>query len=203
MTKEAITTDAISTFRAGFSAPGIRKVCGWAHAAESSGRYATAAKSVETLKGQIAKAADGSVERMHLEADLKAMEAKACEFSTLAINAATNCWKSHEALQLVERDLERFCNDLSAAVEKGITDTRKFYNASGWGSPPDEIILATVAPLATQKRFLQEHAEPALQTFRAQLEVSAAGQKLSDAFQPDALASWLVFGCGSREIPMT
>ena len=201
MNKEAITADAISTFRAGFSAPGIRKVCQWARAAESSGRYAAAARGVTELKAQIEKAEDGGLQKMRLQQDLVVMEARAAEYSTLAINAATNCWKSHEALQAVERDLERFCNDLGVAVEKGITSTRRFWNAQGWGSPSDEIILATVAPLQEMAAFKRDHADPAWRTYRDALAVSAAGQKPSDAFQPDALGCWVIFNRGWREIP--
>jgi hypothetical protein len=195
--------DAIATFRSQFNAKKIRTVCGWAKATESKSRYAVAAKDVAELKKQIAASEDGGLQRMRLEGELKIMEARASEYSTQAQEAARNAWRTHDALQLVERDLERFSNDLSAAVEAGTKAMRKFYVANGWGSPSDETILSTVAPLAAMKQFLKEHAEPALQTFRAQLAISAAGQRLGDSFQPDALASWLVFGCGWREIPMT
>jgi len=199
-TQEAVPpTDAISTFRASFSSPCVRKVCAWARTAESSGRYAAAARGVAELKKQIEKSEDGSLERMHLEADLEKMQAKASEFSTQAQAAAANCWRTHEALQLVERDLERFCNDLSAAVEAGIKATRKFWAGNGWGSPTDEYILSTVAPLQALANFKRDHAEPAWQMFRAQLAVSAAGQKLGEGFQPDAI-TWIICGCAYRDI---
>ena len=193
--------DAIATFRSQFSAKGIRTVCQWAKAAESKSRYSVAARDVEELKKQVSASEEGGLIRMRLEGELKVMEAKAAEYSSLAQEAARNCWRQHEALQLVERDLERFCNDLSAAVEAGIKSVRKFYSGNGWGDLSPESALATVAPLAALKKFLQEHAEPALQTYRTQLAISAAGQRLGDSFQPDALASWVIFGCGWREIP--
>ena len=197
--KEATTTDAMASFRKTFKSPGIIKVCTWAVAARSSGRYAAAARGVTELKKQIEASEDGSLAKMRLEADLVALEARASEYSSQAQAAATNSWRTHDALQLVARDLERFCADLGAAVEKGITDTRRFWNAQGWGSPSDEIILATVKPLAELKLFAEQHALPALQMFRVQLEVSASGQKLGDSFQPDAV-TWITHGCSWNEI---
>ena len=198
-TQEAPGTEAITSFVGKFNAKGIRTVCGWSHIAESKSRYAVAAKGVTELKEQIAASEDGGLQRMRLEGELKIMEERASEYSTQAQEAARNAWRTHDALQLVARDLERFCNDLSAAVEAGIKATRKFYAGNGWGSPTDEYILSTVVPLQALANFKRDHAEPAWQMFRAQLAVSAAGQKLGEGFQPDAI-TWIICGCAWRDI---
>ena len=110
----AMGEPAFQAWRAKFQPRGLLKVIGWARAQETNSRFAAANASAEKLKQEIAKAVDGSVEKMRLEDDLVRIQKKVSEYSTLAQGAAAGTFSGHDSLLLLEKDLARFCADLLA-----------------------------------------------------------------------------------------
>jgi len=206
MNQEAITSAmgdaALKMWTAKFEPRGLLKVVRMARAQEANSRFATASKSVETLKTQIAKTADGSIERLHLESDLEKMLAKVTEFSTLARAAADGTFASHESLVLLRDDLRLMVADLETELENIVNAYRKMHKAMGWPEPSVEYVAASCAPYMAGRDFLQGHLRPALAEFENEFNNFDRGAGISRAFDPGA-ASWILTGHAWRDLPLT
>jgi hypothetical protein len=193
---------AFKAWCARFNPEGLLRCVTRARQAEASSRYATASKSLATLRNQIATTADGSIERMHLEADAEKMQEKVTAFSVQAFAAAEGEFATHEGLILLRDDLRGMVRAVESELENICSAYRKMHKAQGWPEPSVEYVAASSALYQAASQFLQGHLRVALAQFEEEFNNFDRGAGISKAFAPSAV-SWLLAGKGWREIPLT
>jgi len=195
----AMGEPALKAWCSKFQPRGLLRVIGLAKAAEAASRYATASKSLATLRSQLEKLTDGSIEHLRLSADVAAMQAKVTEFSVQAFAAGEGAFATHEGLTLLRDDLRLMARALESELKDIIGAYRKMHRERGWPEPDAAYVMASCAPYQAASQFLNEHLKPALAQFEAEFDNFDRGQGISPAFTPSA-AAWLLASNGWRDI---
>ena len=190
---------AFKAWCARFKPEGLLRCVERARKAEAGSRFAVASKSLATLRSQLEKLADGSIEHLHLSADVEKMQAKVTEFSVQAFAAAEGEFATHEALILLRDDLRLMVRALESELENICAAYRKMHKAQGWPEPSVEYVAASSALYQATSQFLTTHLRPALAEFEAEFDNFDRGSGISKAFAPSAV-SWLLAGKGWREL---
>ena len=195
-------TEAFATWRAKFEPRGLWTCVKRARAQEANSRFATASKSLATLRSQLEKLIDGSVEHLRLSGDVAAMQEKVTSFSVQAFAAAAGAFSTHEALTLLRDDLLRMAEALESELKDIVGAYKKMHRERGWPEPDAAYVMASCGPYQAATQFLNEHLKPALAQFEAELGNSDRGAGISPAFDPGAV-SWILAGQPWRDLPLT